>query len=406
MRFPKLAELDKDQARIYEGAPRDGSILIIGPPGTGKTVIAFHRAGYLKRLGQAPKVMMHGSVLAKYTSHREGVAHDVEVSTVHSWVGRWWRNVTSQKCAPTVPGDRWCFDWAKIQEKMLLLIGANTRIQRISWGHLIVDEGQDFPALMYATLHITMLVLDSKGAKPPAAITVLADDNQRLEAVKNSTVEEIRQALGLHESNNNVFVLKKNYRNTLEIARFVANFYVGLKSGMPDLPDKRHGGLPVIYISDKPSEGQNLNAFVERIALYAIARSTEEVGVLVPNNRVRKSIVNRLRTRLVTRGIAVQTYASGDDTAKAEDLVFDTPGHVTVLNFKSAKGLEFHSVFVIDPGGLASGTAEALYAKMTLYVMCSRARLSLNIMLVKDKGCDTILSWLPPAEGNYKLEHL
>jgi DNA helicase-2/ATP-dependent DNA helicase PcrA len=406
MRFPRLSELDNDQAAIYEGAPREGTILVIGPPGTGKTVVAFHRAGYLKRLGQSPQVAMYGSVLAKYTSHREGVARDVDVSTVHRWVGRWWCSITGETRPPTVSGDLWSFDWTKIQERVLSLIAAEKRTQRINWGHLLIDEGQDFPESMYVALHTIMLFLNAGELKPSAAITVLADDNQRLEAVKNSTVDQIRKALGLHESKRNVFVLKKNYRNTLEIARFAANFYMGLMSGIPELPEKRRGGVPVICVSDKPTEGQNLNSFVERIARYAIARGTEEVGVLVPNNAIRKSIVNRLRVRLDPKGIKLQTYARDDDAAKADDLVFDTPGQVTVLNFRSAKGLEFDSVFVVDPGRLASGSVDALFAKMTLYVMCSRARTSLNIMLVKDKSYDTILSWLPSAEGSYKLEQL
>jgi DNA helicase IV len=208
----------------------------------------------------------------------------------------------------------------------------------------------------------------------------------------------------LHDSQNTVFTLKKNYRNTRQIANFAANFYVGLKSGKPDLPEDRNGSLPTVYIAGRGDEGKNLNAFVERIVAYAKLRN-EEIGVLVPDNRVRTSLVNRLRHRLEPK-IRVQTYARNDDTANAEDLVFDKEGHVTVLNCQSAKGLEFDSVFVVDPGKIAAGNSDALQAKMALYVMCSRARTNLSLMLVKDKSMETLLSWLPSPEGNYKKEEL
>lgn len=406
MRFPKLTELDNDQRHIYEGAPADGSILVIGPPGTGKTVIALHRAGYLKRLGQRPKVLMYNKVLRQYSGSGTGAIGDIEVDTLHSWIGKWWKGVTGSRYVPTVPGDRWSFDWGKLRDKMLHMIMEGKKLGHISWGHILIDEGQDHPEAMYAAMNIIMAAANhanqEKGKK--AVLTVLADDNQRLVEGKNATVEQIRQALLLHDSQNNVFMLKKNYRNTLEIARFASNFYVGLKSGTPQLPEKRKGGLPTIYVSGRDTEGKNLNAFVERIAAYAKLRN-EEIGVLVPDNRIRESIVNRLRARLEPK-VRVQTYASNDSSTDAANLVFDKEGHVTVLNFMSAKGLEFDSVFVVDPGKLASGSVAALQAKMTLYVMCSRARTSLFVMLVKDKATDTLLSWLPRPEGNYKLEEI
>lgn len=408
MRFPKLSDLDRDQARIYQGAPVVGTILVTGPPGTGKTVIAFHRAHMLKQRKQQPKVMMYNKVLSKYASNRDTVAADVDVSTLHSWVQSWWKGLTGNARPPAQDPSGFVHDWDKIRTGVIQVIVSKEKKENVSWGHIIIDEGQDFPAVMYACMRTIMDLANQQGVSPNMAMTVLADENQRLQADRNATLEQIRVNLGLHESNKNVFTLSKNYRNSYEIAKFAANFYVGLKTGMPDLPEERKGGqLPVVTVADFDAEGQTLNAFVEKIARYARAHPGEEIGVFVSNNKKRSSMVNRLRTRFKNGEIVVQSYASQDKDNRAEDLVFDEPGHVTVLNFQSIKGLEFDAVFVVDPGGVFQhGNASELSAKMSLYVMSSRARSYLNLMLVKDDLAKTILGWLPAAKGNYELEKL
>lgn len=406
MRFPKLTELDKDQARVYQGAPVTGTILVMGPPGTGKTVIAFHRAHRLTKLNQSPTVIMFNKVLSKYTGKRQSVATNVDVLTFHVWAGKWWKRTTGRHKAPTVPGNPYDHDWGEIQKHVLSEMVNGLKPEKMHWGHLIIDEGQDFPEAMYSAMHTMMSVANSMDAKPPLAMTVLADENQRLQPGRNSSLENIRKALGLHSSDQNVFCLTKNYRNTLEIAKFAGTFYIGLRTGMPQLPDRRRGSRPVISVSAADSEGKNLNAFAEKISRYVRNRPAEEVGVLVPNNKIRASMVNRLNAKLKSSEVIVQSYASGDDTARAEDLEFDTPGRVTVLNFQSAKGLEFDSVFVVDLGQLISGGASEVHAKMTLYVMCSRARSYLELMFVKDGALENFMSWLPTTEDQFSVEDL
>ncbi|MBM3394073.1 MAG: hypothetical protein FJY37_05455 [Betaproteobacteria bacterium] len=277
---------------------------------------------------------------------------------------------------------------------------------RASWGHLVIDEGQDFQEAMYSALRNIMTVANARGATPQLAITVMADENQRLNEVRNATLDQIRRGLGLHASQKNVFLLRKNYRNTLEVAKFASHFYVGLQSGKPSLPSSRHGVEPMVSISGRETEGKNLNAFVEKISKYAKAYRTMEIGVLTYTSKTREKLVNRLETKLDPEGIVVQTYASKDDEAPVEKLVFDAPGHVTVLTFASAKGLEFDAVFIVDPGSLIKGASSELNMKMTLYVMCSRARSFLNVMLVKDDACSRFRKWLPkPGEG-YQEEEL
>ncbi|MDB5974668.1 MAG: superfamily helicase [Nevskia sp.] len=404
MRIPKITELDREQESIYEGAPREGTILIIGPPGTGKTVIAFHRADYLAKLGQAPRVLMYNKVLRQFASERGDLAGSLTVQTVHQWIAAWWRSSMGKAAVPHVGSDTWHHDWPAIEATLVPKILKEGSLNRSSWGHLLIDEGQDLPPQMYAALNVLMHMLNAVGAALPAAITVLADDNQRLQPGQNSTVEDIRQALGLHEADKNVFFLRRNYRNTFEIASFAAKFYVGLSSGIPELPEGKRGALPTVFLGQAATEDLNLSLFAARIANFAKARG-QEIGVFVPNNKLRKKMLNRIVAR-VGDSIKVQTYAANDDDARAEDLKFDQDGYITVLNYASAKGLEFETVFIIDPMGCSNGKGASVELQMALYVLCSRGRSGLTVMVVDEPANTTFFNWIGPAEGSYKMERL
>ncbi len=402
MRFPKISELDHEQELIYEGAPRDGTILIIGPPGTGKTVIAFHRADYLAKVGQAPRVIMFNKVLRQFASRRGDVAASAVVQTIFQWVFAWWRVNMGAAALPCVGSDKWHHDWPAIQSALLTTIFDKGERTRASWGHLLIDEGQDMPPEMYVALNTVMHVLNSLGAGTRTAITVFADDNQRLQPGRNSTVNDIRQALGLHQGDKNVFALRRNYRNTFEIASFAAKFYVGHPSGIPALPTGKNGALPTVLEAQAATEDLNLSLFAARIANFAKARG-QEIGVFVPNNRVRKKMCNKISAR-VGEAIKVQSYASGDPDEPAESLRFDENGYITVLNYASAKGLEFETVFVVDPMRCTTAGGAGLDLKMALYVLCSRGRTGLTVMLIDEPLTKTFYQWIGPADGSYKLE--
>jgi DNA helicase IV len=200
-----------------------------------------------------------------------------------------------------------------------------------------------------------------------------------------------------------VYCLKKNYRNNRQIAAFAAQFYVGLKSGLPDAPTRSGDDLPTIVLSSTVEQGPFWDFCATRIARFARSRLTEEIGVLIPDDKkMVKSFCNRLKAKLADTRVSVQAYVSNDDAHTADELKFDIPGHVSVLSFASAKGLEFDRVFVVDPGRLLGRGSSEQGLKMKLYVMSSRARDHLEFIMPRTDSTEQVMSWLKP--GLYNLE--
>jgi superfamily I DNA/RNA helicase len=396
VRFPSLNDLDREQRRIYAEAPNDGAILVVGPPGTGKTVMAFHRAHKLKELGQTPHVIMFNRVLRQYTSTRSGVAPDIPVSTMNSWVETWWRRGARAR-VPKELNERFVINWTEMTAQGAALLAKGHPAEQLSWGHLLVDEGQDFPASMYLTLGTLQQLMQAQAV--PTQLTIFADDNQRLNANQNCRVVDIRRHLFLEGAANRNFKLSKNFRNTLEIAEFSAFYQVGNESGVAELPERR-GELPQVVFA--PSDRDVADFIVRKSKLSP----GSDIGVIVCGGR---RLVSRafnqigMRAKQGHTNVRVQMYLSKDDNHKAEDLKFDQGNSITVLHMNSAKGLEFDVVFFLGMEGMKVETSGFLNERMALYVMCSRARSELYLVFANlDLGADlpAAANLLPPIEMN------
>lgn len=446
MRMPNARDISDEQQDIFEEAPLNGRILISGPPGTGKTVIAFLRAKLLAQKKQDVVVLMYNRVLKRYTENIALEIDNVQSSTMHTWFPQWWSQHKIQNITPEIkngrvyldchfkqkdelknlggkwdkqkinfnsssrnPGmwyvsveryqekpddykqwinlsyepikiEQWKYDWEEMRNIYLDL----DEDKMIDWGHLIIDEGQDFEPDFYSFLYM------AGKRQVNGGITVLADENQRLEEKSHSTLEDIRKTLKLAREPEREFTLKKNFRNTRQIAEVASRFYVGLETGIPTLPD-RSGSKPILVST------ANIEQQINYICNYLRLRGALEVGVIVDSNDDREFFTSHLSQRLTN--YTVQTYSS-QEYKKSNDLIFDKQGVITVLNRKSCKGLEFDLVFVPQLQNFTVDDSNLTTFKMNMYVICSRARSELVFMCDDEKeSIPTVLQYFPSRES-------
>lgn len=380
MRLPADSQLSTEQKEII-AAPNEGTMLVVGPPGSGKTVVAVIRERALRKRRREVTSLVHNKVLTHFTGNE---------ATFLSWIESWWRRVTHAafpKQIHTLETGATQPEWEFAKASELATGDRRTAIRdRGHWGHLILDEAQDFPKAAHELLfRVQYVTFHGVPASEQPSLCILADENQRITA-GNSTIAEIKEAHAFLTPRE-MYSLTKNYRNSRPIAEFAAHFYVGLPTGIPELP-RRAGDKPRVVVAD-------LDGAVRQIELYARNHPAEELGVLVQGDATRKRLYNKLKHRL---GVAVvQTYSGrGGVESESGELEFDTPGKVTILCFASAKGLEFDAVFLPELQSLKLDGVGPDVVRMNLYVMCSRARTQLKLFIDDESGHHPIWSLLPP----------
>lgn len=348
MKLPAYRELSREQLEIND-LPLDTSALVTGPPGTGKTVMALYRANIYREADRTAKVLMYNKALVDYVNtpmdaDAEGPAlpTGVDATTYHSFIAKlYWR--FNHRYIPTVAGGgSFDHDWEHLISNLVPKLAGQKQQMPV----LLIDEGQDLPAPFYSLLGLLV---------GTGQATVFADENQQIMAGSQATLEEIRTRTGYTAE----LELRRNYRNTREIAEAARCFFAGLPSGVPDLPERK-GEQPAVIRT------KNEEDVMSRIAARAETYPDEHIGVLLE----RKKDVDRFVRGLSDRSRRpVRWYHSSGDTTGLE---FDKPG-VRVLTHASAKGLEFDTVFLPNLQNV-NWTTDGTRSRMLFYVLLSRAR--------------------------------
>ncbi|MFI9076779.1 hypothetical protein ACIGW8_09795 [Streptomyces sioyaensis] len=334
---PGLTPAQRD---CLNALPLTGHHVVSGPPGSGKSLLAAHRAVHLALTGRPTVLLSRSNLLRQLLRDTlQGLTvpgAPVEAATVHGWVLRHFGYG-----APRTQ-DGW-FDWTSLTGLAAEKLGADDS----ATPHLVVDEGQDLPPDFY---HMVRLAA--------ASVTVFADECQRLTET-NSTLTEITTALGRTTARAEV---GGNHRNTREIAALAERFRVG---GTRPEPPFRSGPLPVVrhYPGAKDLAAD--------IATMAAEQPRHRIGVIVNSLRTASDLMRRLERA----GLAhePQLYSSTASSGRYRDLDLTRPG-VVVVHRASAKGLDFDTVVVADAESDAATDPTAATLRMAYYVMITRAR--------------------------------
>lgn len=379
MRLPKRAELSEEQELFLLEAPLDSSVLCVGPPGTGKTVLALYRASLLEKMKKQTDLVMHSKLLNRYVERSlEELRMHVATRTWHSWVYAHWRKGNGRAKIPEL--GPFTPDFTKAIA--LVRDGKPSKPGDLYWESLIVDEGQDFPKSFYLFLMVMMHEQSIVKGRPTPTVTVFADENQRMNEDQNSTIKEIQtylQGAGFYK-------VTKNYRNTARIAKLASHFYVGMSTGIPAIPEHRPGKVPLLR------RFNTLENEMESVVRWLYNNDDLSAGVIVANTRVQSRVVQALQPLVTAKGLKVQKYKSGAEVDKVD---FYSKGTITVVCDKSCKGLEFDGVFIPQLQHYQHDGVNEEFFKMKMYVMISRARSHLQISFAECDEPPSVLKLFP-----------
>lgn len=409
LRLPNLQELNKPQLNAYN-LPLEGQHLIVGGPGTGKSVVALLRARRLAKDKKNYLFLVYNVLLEKSCYALGGT--ELRAITWKKWFKdnfkTWFGHVMPTK--KNTDGDGYSEDWKSI-ENLEPLRGTDTSL------YLVIDEGQDMPPEFYQTL----IKIGFKN------FYVVADQNQRI-TEHHSSVHDIRKALVLEVKE--ICELTSNFRNSLPIARLSQEFFTNDPASAPiSLPKPRPGDIVPRIVRYGDNSEVDLTRIAKEILTLYDRNIDKLICIITPNDAIRNKFCEILHSIAQSQPSDfdhdtpnIQTYFSnqiitsiGEHEKLAEEkcsmcgaqmrlrrnsqddsLFWGCRGYpacchtkpyvninfkdggVAVINQQSIKGLEFDTVYIADIDLFYGNDTDGL--KKKFYVMTSRPRDDLTLL--------------------------
>jgi superfamily I DNA/RNA helicase len=343
--FLDLAPAQQD---LLESLAPDSNHLVSGQPGTGKSVLAMHRAALLDLMGHSTVLLARSNLLRQQlAADAVAVGSSVPVLTFHRWVINWYQRATGTAPGRTEDG---LFDW-------LELMSAAMSVGLGQLEQLVVDEGQDLPQQFYQLCRVLGI-----------RMTVFADEQQRITDTQ-STLAEIEKAMGSttrHE-------ITVNQRNSRPVAVLAEHFHV---DGDPPLLPDRDGPVPQLLRHTGGS--QRLASW---LSAYATANPLCSIGVILRHTRAQTELFAEVSRP--PHGQQAQMYIGNAPEGRYRTLTPRKAG-ISIINRASVKGLEFDTVIIPDTH-IDSGDPTAAELRMRYYVMTTRARQELYFCYSGDR---------------------
>ncbi len=374
--LPNIEDLSKDQERVRL-LPREGRHLIVGGPGTGKSVIALLRTRRHHRTGDGQDYvfLVYNRLLLQ--ASRELVDGAINAETWMTWFKSVYSRALSRPC-PVIDNVPYALDWDRIKAGCGKSEIRDLDLPAPMTPFLIIDEGQDMPPAFYQTLA-------NLGFEH---FFVVADQNQQITAA-HSKISEIEWALGLDVADR--IELTQNYRNAYPVARLARAFRIeDPASPGVELPSRQASVTEPVLIEYGGRDCRwDFAEIVSRILKGADRDPARLFGIITPDNETRQRWFDALQRHPVKLDHGrpnILTYASGDVPGERSF----SEGGIFVINAKSAKGLEFDWVILADIDRYycpADDRTRMDDLKRHFYVMVSRARERVVLCRQSDRPC-------------------
>ena len=380
--LPGVQDLSKEQ-EAARALPKHGQHLIVGGPGTGKSVLALIRARRHGREEDNYLFLVFNHLLNRASGQLFGAGF--ESRTWDGWFRETFLQIVKQPVPllPPRPNEYTGIDWNGVAEAIEALPSDADKDRPF----LVIDEGQDMPREFYSSLA-------NVGFE---RFFVVADQNQQITEA-NSSRRDLQDCLTIDTQD--VIELKLNYRNRYPVARLAREFYTGDRASPPPaLPERRIGAIPIRYVY----KWDALGSVVGRILRFADRNPSQLIGVIAPNNKVRQRYFDRLCAEDVTMDNPRPPINTFHGENRPE-IAFDEGG-ILVINAQACKGLEFDTVILADIDEHVHRPQDPDVARRLFYVMVARARERVFMFMKKD-GDRRIETILPDDQAVLRREEL
>ncbi len=219
--------------------------------------------------------------------------------------------------------------------------------------HIVIDEAQDYGMMAYSVLHFCI---------EACTYTVMGDVSQNIHfGFGLNDWEELRTLL-LRDKMDSFGILKKSYRNTVEISDFaIGILHHGRFSSYPVEPIIRHGN-PVRVEQCAERNDSDIIRKAADICRDWQKSGFDTIAVVCRNQRSAGQAANALRQYIDIMENDLETAVFGNG--------------IMVLPVEYTKGLEFDAVLILDPTReeypVDDGHAKLLYVAATraLHELC------------------------------------
>ncbi len=358
-------QLDEDQVKLIEDLDIDGSFLVYGPPGSGKTNVLLRRAQFL-RANDLPNVVVLTFTrplteflkTGCYNESGSEVFPSQLIQTFESWIRGFYHSQNVD-----VPNSIDDFNERKAElAKGALSIAASTAIPKHD--AILVDEAQDLLPEEVA------LIRDRSDR-----LFFVGDDRQKIYGGQNGldVVRALRPQL-VEEP------LKYHYRLAPEICA-VADRILTNASGQPlsrtaNYKGPRPAHVAVNAFSDRASiKNAVLKSLLNQIRVYGdFLAAGEKLGVVVPRKKDREELLQLINENENLAGKAQIVRAWSGNSSDTHVVELDAGKPILIMTEKGCKGLEFRALHWLFVDRDVAHRTDELY-----YTIVTRAKTSLDM---------------------------
>lgn len=223
--------------------------------------------------------------------------------------------------------------------------------------HVVIDEAQDFGMMAYAVL---------KYCIKDCTYTIMGDVSQNIHFGYGLNDWEELRGLMLSGERAHFGILKKSYRNTVEISEFAMNIlHHGQFEAYPAEPIIRHGKDVAVKRCD---DREDLIKTTAKVCKGWLSKGLDTVAVICRNEKDARKAAKELSAyiKVAESDLEKTVYKNG----------------VMILPVAYTKGLEFDAVLIFDPDRTDYPTDNG-HAKL-LYVAATRALHELCVLHERD----------------------